>query len=166
MKHKYFKVGTLYGLITVVGVYLIGKLANDTNAYMWFVISILVGLITAIMIYMLNQLMDRKVHRRLSGLEAELQQNDKILIEGPAGKSSLKRSMGKLFLTRNQLLYKSISDKQLNYSLEDVSNVRLCKKWLFFNNGLKFSYDGREEEYHVDYPGDWKAIIEYVKEIK
>ncbi|WP_430817062.1 hypothetical protein [Carboxylicivirga sp. RSCT41] len=163
MKHRFLTVGIIIGIF-IYGVLLaMGLLSDQSDVIMWSVVSLLLGVMLAVVVYSLKPLLNRKMHQKIYELSADIHDDEKILIDGPAGLNSDKSCMGKLFLTRDNLLFKALDQKQLNYSIENISDIRLLKKWGVINNGLKFNYNGIEEMYYVDYAGDWKVIIEYVK---
>jgi len=165
MKSEYLIVGIKFGILSIGGVLSAGFLIGSEVIGLLLAMSLMMGIMTTGMIYFISKYMDRKVHKSVCRLTAEVKQDDKILVDGLAGHNFQKNGLGKLFLTKRQLLFKTVKTKnQLSYRLDDISDIRLCKVWGLFSRGLKFYYHGNEEQYCVDYPRDWKLLIEYVQE--
>lgn len=134
------------------------------NVYLSIIASVLLGAMCAFVIYYFYKIKDSSMRQEMNDLDVELLNGEEVLVEGMATKISGDKGMGKLTLTKKQLIYTSANQELLCYLLKDISVIRLYKKWGIFDKGIAFNYDGSDEYYHIDYPGDWKSIIKYIQQ--
>lgn len=163
MKYEYLKLSIYCGLTCSAGIFTTGLMTCQLLIYPLIMISIISAIVIASLCFYMNIYISRNMRLKVNAIEIELNSNENIFVEGIAGHNSNKHDVGKLVITNNSLMFRSLSSRQWCYSLSGISNISLTKKWGIIPRGLQFVYKGSEEHYLVDYPEDWKIIIEYIK---
>ncbi|MBK3516470.1 hypothetical protein [Carboxylicivirga marina] len=166
MWYKYLKWGLVFGLISFICVFLTGVLWGKVNTYWWFVISLVSSLFIGVLVFYISRIMNYKEIKALRNIRIE-EKEESILVDGIACCIGDKKKVGKLFMTNQKLFFKAAeSHSQMSFEIEGISDIKIYRKWRMIGAGLMFNYNGEQTQFNVDYPGDWKALIETGQEFK
>lgn len=107
-----------------------------------------------------DQLMYGKINETIKNLEADLIEDENVIVDGPANCIQRKDGLGKLFLTNKRLIFTTQSrNKQINYPLSIIYGVDYIKSVGVFKKGIIIHFEESDEKYIVDYPNDWLELI-------
>ena len=97
--------------------------------------------------------------------QIELMDNEEVIVEGQALYiNKLAGKKVKLSLTNQRLI---VQDKHIGlshpltyYPLEKIEQVNIYSLLRFLKKGLNIVVGGKSENFELDYPADWKKLIE------
>jgi len=157
MFDKIIAVGSLSSVITMI-IRLIYKQSFDDKV---IVISILWSLGVGLVVSVLCKISIRKKERQTKFLLSEIASDETIILEGPAKKCQPNNKVwGKLILTSERLIFKTIMPSQKNLFLTNIKNIKVKKILGILQDGLIINMDDSTQKFVVDYPQDWKDIID------
>ncbi|WP_185968958.1 hypothetical protein [Carboxylicivirga sp. M1479] len=153
------KIGIGFGLLSLIAAFLIGLL-SDISMKILLPASVVFGILGSMVAYYLSRYLIFREPKILKTINTEIPQS-KILTEGPARCFNFNNELGKVFLTNKKLLFKSLdSNKEEVFEINDISDIKILRHWGLVGVGLMYNYKGLKVQFALDYPGDWKALIE------
>ena len=87
---------------------------------------------------------------------------EKVVVETECIFISIKNKLnGKLILTESKLLFVNLEGKLIEeFSLSRIHSLNQRKSWGFFNKGIFMGYGENYYTLKVEFPNDWKRLIE------
>lgn len=118
----------------------------------------------SVFVALLYKVLLLRKERALKCLGADLETNETVIIEGPANYcQSYTNVDGKLLLTSDRLIFRTRDHSQDSFSLGQIISIKVKKTLGILEDELIISINGNTEHFGVDYPGDWKNLIEWQK---
>ena len=165
MQNNDIKIGTMIGVAVVVTTILFQIIIGLTIDLKILFFSVLFGFSIGVLGFLIVRLIKLNKERLISQITLELDKEESIIIEGTAQYHIEPNTYrGKLFLTSNRLIFKTIKSKKSEAlfidSLENVKGIKLKRCLTLEGKCLEIKSDLDHNKFFVDYPSDWKGIIE------
>jgi len=127
--------------------------------------SVMAGLTVGVIIALSFRLINLNEEKNISAITLDLDAEESIIIEGSA-KYHFESNVykGKLFLTSRRLIFKMLEPKNSEAvfvsTLKSIKNIDLRRSLRLMGMSLEIESNFAHDKFMVDYPNDWKGIIE------
>ncbi|OIQ41316.1 MAG: hypothetical protein BM563_01120 [Bacteroidetes bacterium MedPE-SWsnd-G1] len=165
MQNSDIKIGLIVGLIIMISTIVFQLIIGFTINLEILFYSVLFGFFFGVLSFILIKLAKLNQERLISQITVDLDEEESLIIEGAAQyhiEPNIYR--GKLFLTSNRLIFKTIKPKHsvalYNNSLKNLKGISLKRNLSLHGKCLEIDSDLDHNKFSVDYPNDWKGIIE------
>ena len=106
----------------------------------------------------------QKIKTRNKSLKVEIRADESLVIDGPASNSVHQgQQHGRLILTDHRLLFLTIDAPAKEITLKDILDIDIISFMGVFHTGIKLQLGSCEERWMLDFPSDWKVLIELQK---
>ncbi len=165
MQNYNIKMGTSIGAGIIVLIILFQVIIGSTIDSIVLFYSVLSGLIVGVIAALSLRLISLNEEKIISAITLDLDEEESIIIEGAAKYHfESKVYKGKLFLTSRRLIFKTLEPKRSEAvfvgTLKSIKNIDLRRSLRLMGMSLEINADLAHNKFMVDYPSDWKGVIE------
>ncbi|TLX76574.1 hypothetical protein E9993_06700 [Labilibacter sediminis] len=143
-----------------------------TVSYLWFDFSVqslylatVLGMVCGVIYGLVNYLRIRKMEHISGSIHSLLREEERVVLDGIARCTSINKTMvGRLYLTTDKIVFLPKQEKldvklMIQCNLDQVKQIAIKKTFGLFTNGLKICGLNKDWTFTVDFPEDWKHLI-------
>lgn len=168
MNTKHLKIsflsGCIVGLISLAALSLYGL---KDSGFLILMSGLIIAAMAFVLIRAILKMIQLPVQRRILALHPILKDEEFVQIEGPVRMlTGSGPGFGKLVLTGERLIFIPSNENQAkehqSYPFSEIEGVELFRNPLAMEKGIVLSSGGSRLKYLLDYPEDWKTLLEKV----